>query len=367
MPDPRLEKLATLLVRYCADARPGEVVKIRSWPESAPLVRLVYREILRVGASPWLRLNLDGTEEIFYQEASEAQLDSIPEMLLYEATHIQGSITIGAQANLKELAGIGPKRLARRQKAMEPLWPPFAQPREEGGVKWVGVEYPTNALAQEAGMSLSAYEDFLFGACLPDLDDPVGAWRKVHEQQEVIKQRLEQVSEMRYLGPNMDFSVRVGSRKWINCDGLSNMPDGEIFTAPLEDSFEGWIAFDYPSQYYGIAVEGVRLELRQGQVVKATADRGQDSLEAGLGTDEGARRIGELSFGTNFGIQLGTRNTLFDEKIGGTIHLALGEAYPESGGKNVSALHWDLIAEMKRGGRVWADDVLIYQDGRFIF
>lgn len=365
MRDPRLEKLAELLVHYCADVQPNDAVRIRSWPQAAPLVLAVYRETLRAGGFPWLRLSLDGCDEAFYQEASDQQLDEIPAILDFEAHHIQGAITIGAQTNLRELSGIDPKRIARRQKSMEPLWAPFSIPRESGGVKWVGVEYPTNALAQEAGMSLSVYEDFLFGACLPDLENPVGHWQKVHDEQEELKRFLDTVNILQYEGPQVDLTVCVKDRIWINCDGLSNMPDGEIFTAPHEDSSEGWIFFDYPSSYYGKPVEGVRLEFHQGVVTSFSARRGEENLKAGLETDEGARCLGELSFGTNFGIQVGTRNTLFDEKIGGTIHLALGEAYPESGGVNKSALHWDLISEMKNGSRVLADGKLIYENGHF--
>ncbi|MEI6509948.1 MAG: aminopeptidase [bacterium] len=365
MRDSRIEKLAGLLVSYCADVQPGDVVRIRSWPQAAPLVLAVYREVLRAGGFPWLRLSLDGCDEIFYQEASDQQLDQIPAILDFESHHLQGAISIGAQTNLHELSRIDPKRIARRQKSMEPLWEPFSIPRELGGVKWVGVEYPTDALAQEAGMSLSAYEDFLFKACLPDLENPVGHWRKVHDEQEELKCMLDTVNVLKYEGPQIDLAVSVKDRIWINCDGLANMPDGEIFTAPHEDSCEGWIFFDYPSDYYGKPVEGVRLEFHQGVVTSFSALRGEECLKAGIEMDEGARRIGELSFGTNFGIQVGTRNTLFDEKIGGTIHLALGEAYPESGGTNKSALHWDLISEMKNGSRVLADGKLIYENGHF--
>jgi aminopeptidase len=366
MYDQRLDLLASLLVNYCVETKPGDVVRINGSVSAADLIRAVYREILQAGGHPLLRLRLDGLDETFYRQASDAQIDFLNDVQRYEVEHIQASIGIWAPGNLRETAGIDPKRLARRSKAMEPLQAPFMKPRDQGGVKWVGLDFPTNGSAQEAGMSLADFEEFVFRACMPESGNPADYWRRVHNEQERLVQILNRVEELHFQGPQMDLRMRCQDRKWINCDGQMNMPDGEIYTAPIDDSAQGWIAFDYPSEYFGKPVEGIRLEFQQGAVVHYSAEKGQDSLQAALEIDEGAKRIGEISFGTNAGIQIGTKNTLFDEKIGGTIHLALGEAYPDAGGINKSAIHWDIVAEMKNGSRVSADGRVIYENGKFL-
>ena len=366
MYDQRLDLLATLLVDYCVETQAGEVVRIHSLPQAGDLVRAVYREVLKAGGYPLVRFRLDGFDELFYRYASDAQIDYVTDVQSYEVEHIQASIGIWAPGNLRETAGIDPKRLARRSKAMEPLQAPFMKPRDQGGVKWVGLDFPTNGSAQEAGMSLADYEEFVFRACMPEPGNPADYWRKVHAEQERLVQILNRMEALHFKGPRMDLRLRCQGRKWINCDGQMNMPDGEIFTAPIDDSAQGWIAFDYPSEFYGKPVEGIRLDFLDGKVVGSSAEKGADCLQAALEVDEGAQRIGEISFGTNAGIQICTKNTLFDEKIGGTIHLALGEAYPESGGINKSAIHWDIVAEMKNGSRVLADGRTIYENGQFL-
>jgi len=366
MSDPRIDKLAHLLVDYSVEVKPGEVVVINSFPEAVDLIRALYREILLQGGHPLLRLGLEGLDESFFRYASDEQLDFVPEIRKFEVEHMDAQIAIGAPTNLRELAGIDPKRIGRRRKVLEPLMKRFMKSREEGGIKWVGFDYPTNALAQEAGMSLSDYQDFVFKACMPDKKDPVVYWMKVHEEQERLAEFLGRVEELHYQGPNLDLKMKVKGRKWINCDGKLNMPDGEIFTGPIEDSAEGFIYFDYPSEFYGKPVEGVRLEFERGEVVKFSAQKGEESLKAALEIDPGARKIGEISFGTNSGIQICTKNTLFDEKIGGTIHLALGNSYSESRGVNESAIHWDLVREMKNGSQVKADGRIIYENGKFL-
>ncbi|MCR4428044.1 MAG: aminopeptidase [Caldiserica bacterium] len=366
MSDPRIDKLAHLLVDYSVEVKPGEVVSINSTPEAAELVQALYREVLLHGGHPLLRLNLEGIDEIFFKYASDEQLDFVSEVRKFEIEHLDAQIGIGAPANLRELSGIDPKRIGRRRKVLEPLMKRYMLSREEGGIKWVGFDYPTNALAQEAGMSLSDFRDFVFQACMPEGEDPVSYWRKVHDDQERLKEFLEKVEELHFEGPEMDLKMKVKGRKWINCDGKINMPDGEIFTGPVEDSAEGFIFFEYPSEFFGKPVEGIKLEFSRGEVVNFKAEKGEENLKAALEIDPGARRIGEISFGTNFGIQICTKNTLFDEKIGGTIHLALGNSYSESGGKNESAIHWDMVREMKNGSRVTADGKVIYENGNFL-
>ncbi len=233
-----------------------------------------------------------------------------------------------------------------------------------GELRWCGTLFPTRAHAQEAGMSLADYEDFVYRACLLDRDDPAAAWREVHREQQRIIDYLARRDVIRIVAPDTDLTYRVGGRTWINSSGARNFPSGEVFTAPHEDSASGTVRFSYPALRFGNEVEDVRLTFRDGRVVEATAARGQAFLEAMLELDPGARALGEVAFGLNYGITRFTRNILYDEKIGGTMHVALGQAYPDSGGTNRSALHWDLICDLHEG-RVYADGELCYADGRF--
>jgi aminopeptidase len=236
----------------------------------------------------------------------------------------------------------------------------------EGAFRTVGTQFPTNANAQDAEMSLREYEDFVYGACLPDMDDPVGYWHRFSGWQEKIVKWLKGKEKVHVIGPETDLRLSIAGRGFINCDGRRNMPDGEVFTSPVEDSVEGQVYFSYPAIYQGREVTGVRLWLENGRVVKATAEKSEDFLLQTLDTDEGSRYVGEFAIGTNEGITRFTRSILFDEKINGSFHMALGRGFPGAGGKNESAIHWDMVCDLRDGGEIWVDDELLYKDGRLV-
>jgi aminopeptidase len=365
MADTRLAKLAHLLVTYSLRLRPGDLLQINTSPLAAPLVREVYREALLAGAHPYTRIALDETQELLLKYGSDEQIAYVPRVTAQEMEDINALLTIWADQNTRHLSGIEPMKLARRQEALRPVSRRYFERSASGELRWCGTQFPTEAAAQDADMSLLDYEEFVYGAGKLDAVDPVAEWRAVHEQQQRIADLLSTKREIRLVAPDTDLTFETDGRPWLNADGTENFPDGEVFTSPVETRTRGHISFTYPAVYTGREVEGVRLVFQEGRVVEATARKGEDFLRAQLDLDEGARRLGEAAFGLNYGIQRFSRNTLFDEKIGGTIHLALGQAFPEVGGQNESAMHWDIVCDM-RAGEVYADGQLIYKDGRFI-
>ncbi|HEY8498246.1 MAG TPA: aminopeptidase, partial [Limnochordales bacterium] len=312
--DPRLTRMAQVLVHYSVGVRPGEPVLIQSTDLAAPLVREVYREALRAGGHPEVVVGLPGLGEVFYQEASEAQLAYVSPMRELAVERYPVHIHIGAPHNVKELSGVDPRKQAARSRALAPLDARFMERAARGELRWVFAQYPTQALAQEAGMSLADYEAFVFSACRLDEPDPAAAWRQVAAEQERICRALERADVLRIVAPDTDLTLRVGGRRWISADGHYNLPDGEVFTGPVEDSASGHIRFSFPGIYAGREVEDIRLTFREGRVVEATARRGEALLHALLDSDPGARCLGELGIGTNFQIQRFTRDMLFDEK-----------------------------------------------------
>ena len=234
-----------------------------------------------------------------------------------------------------------------------------------GEYRWSLTLFPTHAHASEAGLSLRAYEDFYYGACLATDGDPVTAWERQSDQVRRLAEWIQGKEEVHIQGPGTDIKLNVAGRKWIPCVGEHNMPDGEFFTGPVEDSVEGEIAYSFPTSYGGREVGGVRLRFEGGRIVDASADRGEAFLHEMLDTDEGAKRLGELGIGTNYGISTGTKEILLDEKIGGTVHMAIGMSYPESGGVNSSAVHWDMVCDLRQGGTISVDGQEIQRDGRF--
>jgi|DewCreStandDraft_5_1066085.scaffolds.fasta_scaffold00080_158 aminopeptidase len=353
MQDPRIAELARILVTYSMAVQPGELVLIAGEESAKPLALEVYRQVLRAGGHPLLRLEPDEAQEILLREGSEAQLRWVNPVSLYQAEHVAAYVSIHAPANLKAHSSIDPQRIVWMRAAMWPVREILLRKR------WVVTQFPTPALAQEAEMSLAEYEDFLFGATNRD-------WQALSAALHEWKRILEAGREIRIVGPGTDLTLSVAGRTWIPADGKHNMPDGEIFTGPVEDSARGYITFDYPAIYLGKEVDGIRLEFEHGKVVKASASKNEDFLLATLDADAGARYLGELGIGTNFGITRFTRSILFDEKIGGTVHLAIGRSYPETGGRNESTVHWDMIKDLRRGGALYLDGELIQQDGRFV-
>ena len=366
MVDPRIAKLARVLVRYSLDLQPGQLFKINANAVAAPLVRELYREALQAGAFPALQINLSGIEEIFYKHASETQLTTATELQRHEMDVLHALIVVLGNENTKALSNADPQKIALYQQTMRPINDRFFDRSSRGEANWLITQFPTHAAAQDADMSLADYEDFVYGAGKLHLDDPVAAWKAVHDEQQRLADILATKRVIRLLGPDTDLTYHTGGRSWINADGKRNFPDGEVFSSPDESKTEGHIRFTFPAVYAGREVADVRLEFQGGTVVKATAERGEDLLHKLLNMDEGARRLGEAAFGTNYEIQQFSRNILFDEKIGGTIHLALGESFAEIGGQNHSALHWDMVCDMRQGGAAYADGELIYKDGKFL-
>jgi aminopeptidase len=350
-----IDAFAALLCDYCLEVRPGQQVVVRSTTLATPLLLSLHRALLEREAWPILRVTVPGQDEGFWAAARDVHLDGFAHVDLLEAEDTDASITIQAPENTRALSGVDPALLTRAARARAPL-------REARlARRWCSTVWPTPALAQDARMSTGEFVEFVRRALFLDRDDPVAAWTALGSSQARLIERLAAASELRIEGEATDLSLRVEGRTWINSDGRRNMPSGEVFTGPLETSASGVVRFDVPSSPRGVEVAGVSLEFRDGVVVSASAERGDSVLQAMLGTDDGARRLGEIGIGTNFGIDRAVGMTLLDEKIGGTVHLALGRSYPETGGTNESAIHWDLICTPRR---VTADGVTVLEDGK---
>ncbi len=366
MADIRVEKLAELLVNYSVAVKPGDKTAIMGDSAAEPLLKAIYVNVLKAGGYPYLISSPGGMDELFYKYASDDQLKHVapPTKLIYDTYDVR--ISIGGDSNTKELSNIDPAKVVMSQLSRRELMKTFLSRAAKGELRWTYALYPTNAYAQDADMGLEEYENFVYSACLGDINDPIGYWKRFSAWQQKIADWLKGKKQVHITAPETDLRFSIDGRTFINCDGHENMPDGEVFTGPVEDSMEGQVYFSYPTIENGREVTGVRLWFKEGKVVKASADKNQDFLIKTLDTDEGARRVGEFAFGTSKGITRFTRQILFDEKIDGSFHMALGSSYPETGGKNESAIHWDMICDMRKNGRVYIDDQLIYQDGKFI-
>jgi aminopeptidase len=364
--DPRLAKLAQVLVHYSLDVKPGHLVRISGPALAAPLISQAYREVLAARGHPYADVSLDGLNEMFLKHADDEQLRYVSPLSSHEVEKVDAHLGIWAHYNTRGLTGVDPKRQAARREATRAISQRFLERAGKGELKWVGTQYPTNADAQDAEMSLSEYEDFVFGAGLLDHPDPVASWQKVRTDQHRIVSFLDSKTELTLSGPLVDLTVRTGGRRWVNASGEHNFPDGEVFTGPVETATSGRVTFSFPAIYGGREVDGISLTFKEGRVVEAAARKGEDLLHAMLDLDAGARVVGEFAFGTNYGITKFTRNILFDEKIGGTMHMALGSAYPETGGVNQSALHWDMICDLRTDTEVRADGEVVYRNGRFV-
>lgn len=361
------EKYASVLVDYSTDVQKGDLVVIRATsPMAENLVKAVYKRVLQRGGNPILRTSIADFSDIFIKYASDEQLDFVDPMAMVEYDKVDKYISIGAPLNLKSMARADKTKLARRSKATKPLSEKLLSRSAEGKAKWVIADVPTHALAQEAKMSFDEYSEFLFNACFLNLDDPVAKLKEMDEKQTKFANYLNECSKIRIVGEKTDITFSTKGRKWISCSGLNNYPDGEVFTSPVEDSAEGEIYFDFPAIYRGNEANKIHLKLHKGKVVEAKAEKGEDFLTSMLDMDDGSRFVGEIAIGTNEMVKDVTGNILFDEKIGGSIHIAVGASYPETGGKNTSGLHWDIIKNMKNGGEIYADNELIYKDGHFL-
>ena len=366
MRDPRLTRLADVLVNYSVAVKPGHLVRISSGPVATPLVVELYRAVLAAGGHPMVRMSPEELGEIFIKHASDEQLTYVSPVTAFEYETIDASIGIWAEENTRSMTNADPKRMGISAAARRPLSQTFMKRAAEGSLKWTGTQFPSQGAAQDGEMSLAEYEDFVFGAGLLNDPDPVASWKRVSERQQRLVDFLNGKRDYRVTASNgTDVRMSVAGRTWINCDGHENFPDGEVFTGPVLDSVNGVINFSFPAVHNGREVQDVRLQFKDGKVVDATAGKGEDFLHAMLDTDAGSRFMGECAIGTNFGIQQYTRNTLFDEKIGGTVHFAVGAGYPETGNDNESGLHWDMVVDLRKGGKVEIDGQAVLVDGRF--
>ena len=361
------EKYAKVLVDYSVKVKKGELTIIRAGSYVAqPLIKEIYRQVLLRGGYPVVRMAVDGLNEVYIKNATDEQLEYIDPMTEIEYDKAKNLISIGAPLNVKNMARQDSKKLAKRSGVMKRLSEKMLKRSAEGDLNWVIADFPTQALAQEAKMSLDEYTDFLIKACWLHIDDPVAKWKEIGEKQEKIANYLNSKSKIRITGDKTDITFNVAGRIWKSCAGECNFPDGEVYTSPIEDSANGQIYFDFPQIYHGNEAQKVLLTLENGKIIDAKAEKGEDFLNNMLDMDDGSRFVGEIAIGTNEMVQDVTGNILFDEKIGGSIHMAAGASYPDTGGKNVSGLHWDLIKNMKNGGKIYADDVLIYENGKFL-
>jgi aminopeptidase len=362
-----LKKYAQLLVNYCLDIKEGDRLFIQTTTLAEPLVREIYRAALQAGAA---NVETDfifrERQRIFMSEASDAQLRSISPFYRMAMTEFDAYLHIRAPFNLREDANTeGSEKSKIRGQATAEISRIYAERTANRSLRRNLCQYPTDAAAQEAGMSLSEYEAFVFNACKLNEPDPTAAWLEVRRQQQRIVDHLNSCQSMRYVAKNMDIRFSTKGRIWMNSDGQANMPSGEVYTSPVEDSVNGTVQFSFPSIHNGHEVEKATLWVKDGFIERWEAERGQDYLDKIFKID-GTRRFGEAAIGTNYGIQQLTKNILFDEKIGGTIHMAIGQSYLQTGGKNESSVHWDLINEMRDGGEIYADGALIYRNGLFL-
>ncbi len=366
MKDERVVRLARLICRYSIGVKKGDSIAVVYEPVGEPLAAELFREILRAGGHPFLRVTPGWAQETFYQEAAPHQLDHTSPFDMFEAEKARARILVLATTNTRRNTGVDAKKVARAQKARRPILETFFSRMARKEWTFMIAPFPADGDAQEADMSLADFENFVYRALLVDKGDPIAAWKRVSAKQESLVRKFNRFRDLRIVGQDTDIRMSMKGRRWINCDGHHNLPDGEIFSGPVEDSVEGTIRYTYPAIYQGREVTDVRLSFRKGKVVKAEAAKGEDLLKSLLDMDEGARRVGEVAIGTNYGITRFTRSILFDEKFGGTIHMAVGRSIPESGGVNQSTLHWDMIKDMRKGGEVYGNGKLVYKNGRFL-
>ncbi len=366
MTDPRVERLAELLVGYSLGVQAGQLVRIDGSSEAAPLIVAAHRAALRRGAHAYAQVSLDGIAELHVDRATEEQLTHVSQVERSEMERLDGLLTIWSESNTRSFTRAEPDRQGRYIAARRELSSIRGERMARGEMTWCGTLYPTEAHAQDAEMSLREYEDFVYRAChVADGDDPAVHWKSVAADLDARARELSSVRELRIVGPDTDLRLLVEGRTWLAAKGERNMPDGEVFTSPVEKGTEGTIRYALPAIFNGREVEDVRLRFEGGRVTAAEASHGGEYLNALLDMDGGSRILGEVAFGLNYEIDRFTRNILFDEKIGGTMHLALGSAFKSAGGENVSGLHWDMICDLRADGEVYADGELVWRAGAF--
>ncbi|MEM6458665.1 MAG: aminopeptidase [Planctomycetota bacterium] len=377
MRDPRLDALARVLVNYSTAVQPGQLVRLAGDPVGLPLIEALYEQVLRAGAHPVVRLAPGSLQELFYEHANDEQLKHVSPLQLAEIETIDASIGLWASTNTKSLSRVDPVKQGTASAARRPVTKVFFERAAKGELKWSGTQYPTAASAQDAEMSLAQYEDFVFSAGHLDADDPVAVWQQISERQQKVVDYLNGKRHLHFqTSAGTDLHIDVAGMTWINCDGHENFPDGEVFTGPNLDAGDdspspggvnGVVKYSFPAVHHGREVHDIELTFERGRVVDAKASKNLDFLLAMLDQDGGARRLGEIAIGTNYAITDYTKNTLFDEKIGGTFHAAVGAGYPETGNTNESGLHWDMVCDLRQGGTITVDGEVISRDGQFVF
>jgi aminopeptidase len=370
--DSQIEKFAKVLVEHSARVVPGDRVLIEATTAAEPLIRELYIQILQKGGHPHPMIALPGMmpfsqDELYLTYANDSQLDFVPTFYKLAYDHFESRIRIHSATNTRGLTNIDPNKVQRHGKATSVITEAQMRRGGEGVFKWVTTLYPTEAYAQDASMNLKEYEDFVFGAVHAHENDPIAYWKGTAASQQKAIDFLAGKSQVVLRGPNVDLTLSIKNRKFVNSTGIHNMPDGEIYTGPVEDSVNGWVKFTYPAIYGGVAVEGAELTFSNGRVEQAKAEKHLDYLLKMLESDTGSRYLGEFAIGTNFDINKFTGHILFDEKIGGSFHMALGAGYPETGSKNKSAIHWDMICDLRTDSEILVDGELFYKNGQFAF
>lgn len=363
--DPRVQKLAKVLIHYSLKLKRGQLLRIEGEVATLPLIKAIFEEAVKAGAHPYTRIHLPDAEETFLKLASDAQLKYVSPIAKYEINKIDARLAILGSGNTRYLSGVDPKRQALQRRSQRPIIDRWFKRTGDKSISWCVTLFPAPAEAQEMDLSLADYEDFVYRAGHIHAADPVKHWQKVAKEQNRLVKILNKVDRIHVRSADTDLKLRVKGRKWVNCAGTENFPDGEIFTSPLEDSAEGFIRYTFPAVYMGREVEDVRLEFKKGKVVKEAARKNQQYLTSMLNIDQGARYLGEFAIGTNNEIKRFSKNILFDEKIGGTCHLAVGASIRETGGKNKSSLHWDMVCDLKKDSEIVADGKVIYRNGQF--
>lgn len=365
--DDIINKYAKLLVNYCLAVKKNDKVYITSTYLAEPLLREVAKEVYIAGGIPVINIELKGMPELLLKYGEEDQLKWVNPMKKYIMENFDCYLSIrapfGRGDDEKERENAEKFKLS--QTAQQELNKIYFERTGNGSMRRCLCQFPTQAGADDAELSLAEYENFVYSACNLYSDDPVAKWLEVRKTQQVYVDYLNKVDKVEYKGPNIDISFSVKGRTWINSDGRANMPSGEVFSAPIEDTVNGKVYFNYPTIYMGKDIGGITLEVKNGEIIKWHAEVGNEILDKVFSV-EGARRWGEVAIGTNYNIQRTTRNILFDEKIGGSIHMAVGQSYKQCGGKNESTVHWDMITDMKNGGQIIADGVKIYENGVFL-
>jgi len=371
--DIRVQKFAKVLVEHSARIVPGDRVLIEATTAAEPLIRELYIQILEKGGIPHPMIALPGMmpfsqDDMYVTYAkSDAQLEFVPAFYKLAYDQFESRIRIHSATNTRGSSNLDPVKGGKRGKALSAITEAQFRRGAEGVFKWVTTQYPTEAYAQDASMSLQEYEDFVFGAVHTNEDDPIAFWQSVKDKQQAAVDYMVGKNQVVLRGPNVELTLSVKGRTFMNSYGTFNMPDGEIYTGPVEDSVDGWVKFTYPANYGGVSVEGAEVTFSKGRVQKARADKNQDYLLKTLDADAGSRYLGEFAIGTNFDIQRFTGQILFDEKIGGSFHIAFGAGYPETGSKNKSSIHWDMICDMRTDSEILVDGELFYKNGQFVF